>query len=236
MSGAGTRTALTAADRARIARAIHAAEQGTAGEIYCVVARRSGDYRWVVLLAAGLLALLVPLALLLAGVRPDVLARSLTGDWTVAHDGAPVDAASWGAGLLLLLQALIFAGLSALLLQPGLSDFLVPGPVRRQAVHRAALDQFCAHGIAGTRGRTGVLIYVSLAEHVAEVVADSGIHDRVEQSQWSGIAGQLAARAGRGELAGGLVEAVEASGALLASHFPPAQGDEDELPDRVVLI
>ena len=229
-------TALSREALARVAEAIGRAEQTTAGEIYCVVARRSGDYRWVILLVAALMALLVPLGLLLAGFDPARLARDLFGGWVVAHAGAAEPFAVWGAALMLALQATIFAVLAALVLRPGAADFLVPRAVRRDRVHRAALDQFLAHGIHQTEYRTGVLIYVSLAERMAELVADELIHTRVEQGTWAGITGALAAAAGRGDLEGGLVTAVGATGAVLAAHVPPRADNPDELPDRVVLI
>jgi putative membrane protein len=220
----------------RVGAAIGQAEQATAGEIYCVVARRSSDYRWVILLVAALLALLVPLGLLLAGLDPAQLARALFGGWDVAHTGAAEPYAIWGAALMLALQATIFAVLAALVLRPGAADFLVPRALRRQAVHRAALDQFLAHGIHQTEYRTGVLIYVSLAERMAELVADELIHTKVEQGTWASITGALAASAGRGDLEGGLMTAVEATGQVLAAHVPPRTDNPDELPDRVVLI
>jgi putative membrane protein len=237
---AGTATppeALGADERARVAAAISAAELTTSGEIYCVVARRSGTYSQVPVLACALLAMVAPVALQLSGVRPDLVLATLAGGWTVAHDGGIDGFNAWMVVVIVALQVMLFSVLVLMVAWPGVADRLVLlRALRREAVHKAALDQFCAHGIAGTVGRTGVLIYVSLAERVAEIVADEAIHRSVNPASWSKIAAELAASARTGSLADGLVAAVTASGTLLATHFPPGPTNDDELPNRVVII
>jgi uncharacterized membrane protein len=87
-----------------------------------------------------------------------------------------------------------------------------------------------------TEANNGVLIYVLLAEHAIEIVADRGVARAVPQSHWDGIVGGMreAFRAGRFEE--GLNAAVEAVDAQLALHFPLAAGapNPNELPDRPV--
>ena len=87
-----------------------------------------------------------------------------------------------------------------------------------------------------TAARTGVLVFVSLAERYAEVVADSGIDSRVGQHVWDGVVRDLTAHAGDDRLADGFVKAIETVGTVLAEHFPASPGDTNELDDHLVEI
>jgi putative membrane protein len=227
---------LSDADKARVASAIEAAENRTSGEIFCVVARQSADFSWIGLVYGACLALLVPVIMLLFGLDPLELARALYADWHVADDaGAEADA---GRGLLLIvaIQGLILVGCSVLGLLAPVRSGLTPGALKRQAVHRAALDQFMAHGIHLTEARTGVLVYVSLSEHQAEIIADAGIYAKVDKAVWRDAIGALLSRVRQGELATGLVDAIGQAGTVLSAHFPPSDDDQDEIPNRVVLL
>ena len=75
-----------------------------------------------------------------------------------------------------------------------------------------------------------------MAEHYTEIVADSGINQHVDQSQWDGMIGILVAHAKKGELANGFVQVIEQAGELLAAHFPPQKGQTNELDDRLIEI
>jgi putative membrane protein len=81
-----------------------------------------------------------------------------------------------------------------------------------------------------------VLIYVALAEHHAEILADTGIADRVGPDIWVEIIEELTATIKSGSMADGLVGAIRRAGAILAEHAPPRFEDEDELPNRIILI
>jgi putative membrane protein len=113
---------------------------------------------------------------------------------------------------------------------------LTPRWLKRERVHRAALDQFRARGLHLTRDRTGVLIFLSEAERQAEIVADEGIQSKVAADAWATPVAELAAAARAGRVADGIAAAVNQCGALLATHFPPRTDDVDELPNRVVEI
>lgn len=230
------RPALDEAEKKAVADAIGAAEARTAGEVYCVVARSSGEYAGAPILVAALMALAIPAALLAGGVDFAALSRMAQGAWTVGH-GAREDAAVFAAlSLVLVIQIAILALGAWAASNPAVRLAMTPAPIRRAAVHRRALEQFLAHGIDQTAGRTGVLIYVSLAEHIAEVVADSGIHTRADAQVWRDAIATVVNETREGRLGRGLVLAIGQVGDVLAAHFPPEASDEDELPDRVVLI
>lgn len=109
---------------------------------------------------------------------------------------------------------------------------LVPKPVQRARAHRAALEQFVR---SGTRNRTGVLIFVSLAEHYVRIVADEAIAQKVHGSEWQAAVDALTAHMRIGRIAAGLIAAIERCGAVLAEHAPP-DGSGDELPNRLYVI
>jgi putative membrane protein len=75
-----------------------------------------------------------------------------------------------------------------------------------------------------------------LTEHYAEILADAGIADRVHGDLWRGIIRELTGAIKEGRIADGLMAAVQRSGAILAEHAPSRPGDEDELPNKVILL
>ena len=89
-----------------------------------------------------------------------------------------------------------------------------------------------------TAANNGVLIYLLLADHRIEIVADRGLADRVSAEQWRGVCQLIeeGLRSGHPETA--VLRGVEAASALLAEHFPRdmAVGDANELPDRPHLL
>ena len=126
--------------------------------------------------------------------------------------------------------------LSLLLSLPPLHIAVVPRALKRARAHARAVEQFLAHGLHTTEARTGVLIFVSLAERYAEIIADAGIAAKVEQKVWDETIGRLIDEIRAGRLADGLVQAIARAGAVLAAHFPPRPGDVNELPNDLILI
>lgn len=207
---------LSPEDRQRVAEAIRIAEAKTSGEIYCVLARRSDDYFYAssLVLTLGMLA-------------ASLVAALVAHRWWV--DVSPVS--------LVLAQAVAFASaLLVLRVVPDLRVHLVPPRLRYRRAHDNASRQFLAHNVHATWARTGVLIFVSLAERYAEIVADSAIDEKVDQSTWNDIVARLVEDARGDRLAEGFANAVESVGALLAEHFPPGATNPNELDDHIAEI
>jgi putative membrane protein len=201
---------LSSQDRQRISAAIHAAEAKTSGEIVCVLARRSADSTALPILIAALASLALPWFL-------------------VGLTALPVQQILW-------LQLALFVCLAVLLCLSRVRVALLPPATRRAIAHRAAMEQFMLRGVGRTKGRTGVLIFVSLAERYARIIADDGIAQRVVQPAWQGAVDALIGHMREGRIADGFVEAIGRCGDVLASHFPRPEADRDELPDRIYLI
>lgn len=197
-------------DCQRIARAIAAAEKKTSGEIVAVVAHSSDDYRFIPLLWAALLALALPL-----------FAFTLTK--------AP-------ATTIYAAQLAVFATIAMAILWRPLRLALVPGAIKRARAHARALEQFLSQDLHTTKGRTGVLIFISVAERYVEVIADEGIYKKVPPGIWDDAVAGLTAEIAQGRAGGGLVAAIKTCGGVLAEHFPPDSADKDELPNHLIML
>jgi len=221
---------MTEADRARVAAAVSAAESSTSGEIVTIMAQRSDNYADVALAWAALAGLAALIAL---SVTPDFylgLYDRLTGSW-VQH---------WAPGRVFAVAALVvtikFVAVWLLLLWRPLRLRLVPGPIRYRRVHARALACFRIGAERRTTGRTGILIYLSLAEHRAEIVADAAIASQVMPDVWGEALAAMLLELKQGRMADGLVAAVDRVGAVLAQHFPRGANDVNELPDRLIEV
>ncbi|MBN9485780.1 MAG: TPM domain-containing protein [Alphaproteobacteria bacterium] len=197
-------------DSARISAAIHAAEARTSGEIVCVLARRSVDGTALPVLIAAIVALLLP--------------------WVL------VPFTALAVRQILLLQVATFLALLVILCQPRIRTASIPRATRRAVAHRVAMEQFMLRGITRTRERTAILIFVSLAERYARIIADDGIAARVPKAEWQQAVDTLVGHMREGRIADGFVAAIDRCAGVLATHFPATEGDRDELPDRIYLI
>ena len=166
-------------DRERISTAIRAAEAKTSGEIVCVLAKNSADVTALPVFIAAIVALALPWLL-------------------VAITAMPVNR-------ILSLQIVVFLVLALLLCLPRIRVALLPRAVRRAIAYRAAMEQFSMRGIAQTKDRTGILIFVSLAERYARIIADEGIAARVPQSEWQSAIDTLVAHMRDGRIADGFI-------------------------------
>jgi putative membrane protein len=204
------RQLLTQAERRMVRSAIETAERTTSGEIIVVVTPSCSEYLHVPLLWAALAALIVPLPLL----------------WF-----SPL-----AASAVYFLQLGVFVVLSLALSAPAIRLAVTPRLLKHKRAHQTAVEQFLARELHTTRSRTGVLIFVALAERYCEMIADKGIAERVEQRFWNELVSSTVAEIGSGRLGEGLTAAVRTCGEILARHVPPSAGDPNELPDHLIVL
>jgi len=209
-------TFFSADDKARIAEAIRKAEENTSGEIVTVVARESDSYRFIALLWAALIALAVPLVL--------IYAPWLT-NWYFSFQGPQ---------MLYLIQLATFLALSLLFQLSPLRHALTPGVVKRARAHRNAVEQFIAQDLHTTSARTGVLIFVSIAERYVEVLADDQIARKVDADVWRQAVEKLTSHIGAGRSVEGFEAAISLCGKVLSQHFPPGEPSANELPNHLI--
>ena len=113
---------------------------------------------------------------------------------------------------------------------------LTPRRARRAMAHRVATEQFRMRGLAKKQERSGILIFVSLAERYARIIADDGISALVPQSQWQAAIDALIAHMRDGRIADGFVAAIDLCGDELARNFPRTEQHRANLPDRIYVI
>jgi putative membrane protein len=221
---------MTDADRARVSAAVSQVESRTAGEVVTIVTAQSDDYAEIALLWSILAAFLALGALALA---PDFylgLYLRLTGGWVEAWQPQAVFTVA------LVVAGLKFVGMWLLQLWRPLRLLLVPGPVKHARVRARAITCFRVGAERRTHGRTGILIYLSMRERRAEIVADEAIAGKVAPEVWGDAMAAMLAHIREGRIADGIIAAVEQVGAVLAEHFPLAAGDTNELPDRLIEV
>lgn len=219
---------LTPEDHARVTAAVSAAEAHTSGEIVTVVARRSDSYHDVALHWV-LLGMLLAVALLALWPAPIHAIHAAVGD-------------PWGTEpplgelltILLVVQAAVFLLLRVLLAWWPLRLALTPAATRTRRVRARAMALFRTGAEKRTIASTGVLLYLSLDEHRAELIADAGIHARVDDSVWGEAMAALVRAVKDGRPGDGMADAVTAIGVVLAEHFPRGEDDVNELPDRLI--
>ncbi len=221
---------LSDTERDRISAAVASAEQRSAGEIVTIMTQRSDGYSDVALIWAALAAFLSLLALAYAPSFYLALVDRVTGAW--AND--------WTARELFALAGTVamvkFAAMLLLQLWRPLKFALVPGPIRSARVRGRAIAAFKIGAERRTHGRTGILIYLSLDERRAEIVADEAIAGKVAPEVWGDAMAAMLAEIRQGHLADGLIAAVDRVGAVLADHIPRADDDVNELPDRLIEV
>lgn len=181
--------------------AVSRVEKNTDAEVVVVATPRSGHYRDVGLLVGiGTAALL-----LLAAVF------------------APFEVDPRWVGFDLLLGLMIGTWIGGRL--PAVIRLLTSRARRRAQVESGAAAAFHEDQVHGTRGRTGVLIYLSALEEIVVVIPDHGLASKIPQAEWNAIAWDA-------RTLPGFVAGLEVAGAILARHVPALEGDNpDELPN-----
>ena len=202
-------TFLSPTEKQQIADAIRVAESKTQGELVCVITPASNDYRYLPLLLATLVALSLPAIAWLSQVW-----------WTQAE-------------VYLAQVALFLLALLALQWWP-LKMRLIPRSAQRKQAARLAREQFYAQQLHNTRDRTGVLLFVSVAERYVEILADEGINAKVAPGTWDAIVKNFVGQLAAGRIAPGFLDAVAACAAILAEHCPARSENPDELPNRLI--
>jgi putative membrane protein len=214
-------------DHGRLSDAVRAAEADTSGEIVTIIADRSDAYHDVGLHYAILAMLLVPVLFAAFPHWPDAILKLVTSGWGEREMPALYV-------LIFFLMTLVFLIVRYTLAIMPLRLALTPKATRRRRVRRRAIDLFKVGTEKRTTGRTGILIYLSMGEHMAEIVADEAIYTRVPDTEWGDAMAAMIDHVGAGRVTDGMIAAVEKVGAILAANLPRDAADKNELPDRVI--
>lgn len=223
-------TPITDDDRARIAAAVGQAESTGPGEVLAVLAPEADGYwdwafAWSAFVAALALAVLASAPQFYLGMVDRVLGR-----WGETWTPREV------FELALLVAVLKFLGMALLQFWRPLRLFLVPGPIKAARVHARAVTAFRLGAEKRTAGRCGVLVYLSLAERRAVILADSAVNGLVPAEAWGDAMHALLGPVKQGRIADGLVDAIGHIGKTLAARMPDAKPAANEIPDRLIEV
>lgn len=215
-------------DHDRISAAVKAAEATSDAEIVTVIAQHSDTYHDAGLhyAVAAMLSLLALVAAFPAFFT-DIALRWF-GGW---EHHLP---AGFLLTLLLGVQIALFLIVRYALAWMPLRMALTPGATKLRRVRRQAVILFRACAEGRTRGKTAILIYLSLAEHRAEIIGDEAINHAVEPERWGDAMASLIGHMRKGDPGTGMVEAIGLIGTILAKHVPKSEANPNELPDRLI--
>ncbi|PXA84638.1 hypothetical protein DMC47_39710 [Nostoc sp. 3335mG] len=217
------------ADRVRIGQAVTAAEAGSDGEIVTVVAEQSDSYNDVVLHWAVLVLFLGVAVVAAIPGRLILLLDMIAGGWDTWTPGELIAILLVALAVKFLVARWVF-GLRPIRLA------LTPHGTKARRVRRRALLLFRLATENRTRAKTGVLLYLSLAEHRAEIIADAAISAKVTPETWGAAMAALIDAVKDGRPGDGMVASIGQIGQVLSEHFPRSPDDTNELPDRLILL
>ena len=221
-------TRLGPEDHEIVTAAVAAAEARSDGEVVTIVAGRSDAYHDVALHYSVLAMLIVPALLALIPQGWIDWAEGLMLGWNGEFGRAAAMV------VLFVLLALAFLIARLVLASMPLRMALTPGRTKSRRVHHRAVQLFRSGCELKTRGRTGILIYLSLAEHRAEIVADEAIASHVEPEIWGEAMEAMIEQVKAGRPGEGMAAAVEKVSEVLARILPKSSDNPNELPDRLI--
>ena len=200
---------LSEQEQARVRDAVRRAESATSGQFVTVIASASDGYRFIPTLWAALIAMAIPGVGLAAG-----------------YEYEPLYA----------LQVVSFFSLAIFFRWMPLRMSLIPKSVKLRRASRLAREQFMTLGLHRTPNRTGVLFFVSVAEHYVEILADDGVAQVVDEIQWRQIVDEYLKAVRSGRVGEGMAIAIDQCTELMAKHFPPGEEEHNLLPDHLIQI
>lgn len=204
-------TLLTDQEKQAISNAIEDVESKTSGELVAIIAESSDDYLFIPLLWASLIAISFP------------------GVWFLLNHG-------WGEldQRLYEMQVLVFAVLAFLFQWPPIKRWLIPAAVQRDRAAKLARQEFLTLGLHSTHNRAAILIFVSVAEHYVEILADQGIHEKVPDGTWDEIVQEFIRHVKQKHFAQGYQAAITRCGDVLIQHFPQGESEDNKLPNHLI--
>ena len=213
---------LTPEDHARITAAVAKAEEGTSGDIFCVLAGEVSTYREVPIAWGAATALLIPPIVMAISFRP-LLEAITAGGWTAAQASAVPGEIAMALTGYAVAQLALFAVVTIIVSLAPVRRLLTPRFLKRHRVKKAAFHHFAAAHSHARDSETGVLIFVALVERQVEVLADAAIHAKAGDAAWRDAANAVQAGMRQSDPTAGIEQAISICGAALKAHFPSDQ-------------
>lgn len=201
----------TPEEKDNIAKSIGEVEKKTTGEVAVMVVDTSDNYPESIVLSG----------LLMGGVLALLLTDLFFND------------SLWIFLPLAVLFAFVFGKLTNKF--PKVKRYFIPKARIEEEVEQRAIQAFYEKGLYKTRDNTGVLFFISLLEHKAWVLADTGIYNKISQEILHEYAVSIATGIKEGRAAQALCQEILKVGEILGEHFPIKEDDTNELPDQVLM-
>ncbi len=206
----------TEADKKRIENAVKEVEKNTSGEIVTYFARKSDNYYEAGFIASSISA-----------VFAFIFINILSQFWLLPFEFNILNFSV----IILTIMVLVFVLVQFI---PFFKHTVISEKRETRMAVRRAMEVFVNEEIFNTKDRTGILIFVSEFEHNVEVIADTGINKKVEQSEWNKIVETIINGIKNKKVTDGIVSAIEQCGELLEKYdFAITKNDTNELSNEI---
>ncbi len=221
---------LSKEEQETIISAVKKAESATSGEIVPMIVASCSPYPAATFLSSLVYALTISAVITITLM---LIERPSTVILDFFHTYLVEQLASF---VVFLIVFLFFIPIFILLTKkvPALKKIFLSRTEISEQVRETSHTAFKLHGLDKTKDRNGLLIFVSLFEKRVTVIADVGISRLVSNSEWKNITDALAIQIKKGNVIGGICDAIDACGKILAKHFPKLHDDEDELQNIIL--
>ncbi|MCP5051702.1 MAG: TPM domain-containing protein [bacterium] len=209
-----------------IKTAVKEAESKTSGEIATAFIKESDDYAIYELIFAIFCGFFYFVVLMFFSNPIEETIRQMFWDYSSQHLLSFYGFSTFLViGIFYLLANLSF-----------IDRLVVPKSVMKRKVNQRAVRHFMESGVYNTKDRTGILIFISSLEHRVELLADTGINEKIPQEKWDSIVGHIIEGVKTSRLVKHLTEAIGQCGELLAEHYPIQSDDKNELDDGIAVL
>lgn len=198
-----------------ISELVKAAEQNSRGELVPILIRSSHDYQFL----AVVFSLVVFIAMIY--LQPSFLLLFFHGYWQFA----------W-----LFIFIALYLVSQFLVRQSWFLRLVLPKSILSKHVEARAELEFYRRGLMKTNESTGVLLFISLLERKAIILADRGISEKLPKEYWQGILAQMIPDLRAGNLFSAYKTGIQSIGQELKAHFPKRGHDVNELSNHLIIL
>ncbi|MDP8202418.1 MAG: TPM domain-containing protein [Candidatus Tenebribacter burtonii] len=213
-------------DMKKIGSAVKKAESKTSGEIATAMIKESYNYAIYELIFAVIIGFLYFVIIMFFTGSIEQWLQEKFWDYSVNYL-----IMFYGFSTFIVITLFYFIGNIS-----SIDRLIVPKKIRQQKIQERSIRYFMESGVYNTKDRTGILIFISIMEHRVELLADSGINEKIPKEKWQNIVDNILAGIKQKQIAKHLIESIDECGNLLAEHFPIKDDDKNELTDDIEIL
>lgn len=213
-------------DLKKISSAVKEAESKTSGEIATAIIKESYNYAVYELLFAVIIGFIYFVVMMFFVGNIENRLQSLFWDYHIGHL-----LIFYGFSTFLVIALFYFLGNISTI-----DRLIVSKKIRQLKVKERALRHFMESGVYNTKDRTGILIFISILEKRVELLADSGINEKIPPEKWQSIVDNIIQGIKKKNITSHLIKSINDCGELLTQHFPIQPDDINELSDEIDIL